>query len=880
MSSADNSTTLSSNRAIITLIQENVVQFSELRVNILADAGLKHTNEAKGLRSFQTDPLHSCVSSKRIGLAFCGENSSGKTTFLHQFMGIGKILPVGDGPITARITRLVYAAGEEACVCVYNSIRDQLIREEIDLKRFFIGEKPDWKGVAETVSAKTRRPDGVDEKSEEFASWARSLVEVRVPSPVLKRGIDVYDTPGFLFDDSPVLEENLRNLVALFRPTIVFMYGNPSTGDEANKCFIAMQAALHELDHSSLFFLNSKADIGQIPNFKSKMSEEEFKDLLERERARRYDLLLKAPFLCQGARHPLPTSVDQCPFFDICSTTSQTIKPYGPIMNQNAVTRILQFVRNHDVVVANQVCKLVLPTIDTLSQLFHPMNSFTTEEYQQMQRQLRAWADQFFKFYNRYLAEFVEDLFSAIMQKFEREKSHAEELFKKVEQFSHQSYRQLMTAIQLLVITPAIRETLAKHLHNLVDRILDDNNLNNSQITVDILVGAIGHQIISDATAALLDDPRRGKSIGNGALYMINTITTALAACASAFGNQSWENIDSFLEFEGIMRKLFRFTSYTHDSDMIEKIRERIGSHKSQLLKAAKLYGMEQKCTLVSLITSADSRRSTEEETLVHLDKHVDQLMTIEGDLIAARDMTNLADRGEPIVYPCEDQSKIFSTFNIQWGNEKFMMKKLTRSLPDQPTAAYFEANYHNRVARLHHPNILNMRYLYRHSLEDKSSELWMIFPVAASNVQEFIRRENSTLSVGQVVRWLIEITEALAVLHRNGIVHGNVTINNILLSNDGKVLLADRGDWNDSHSVKKRHHPANQSNEGRSEDFRKLATMATTLCESIVPNEKNSYILSDLESVIKDCSQATRQRPISAERVLHRLETILKRLP
>ena len=297
---------ISSNREIRDLVRRNINAFLELREEILQNPRTKalkvfdEPQQSENVANLCLKQLRLCVSSDKTSLVFCGENCSGKTTFIHLFLGIRKILPSDDGPVTSRITKLTYAPAEHACVRVYKNVRDRTLPElEISLAPFFASHNPDRAGIARVLLKHVTRPEGMDEKSEEFDRWARCLVEIHLPSPILAQGIDVYDTPGFLIGDAPVLTENLHDLVELIHPTIVFMYGNPSTDDGTKSCFVAMKAALHDIDRTSIFFLNSKADVNTMLTNGTRKHEQTTSSPLSwpKNERERYELLLRAPFL-------------------------------------------------------------------------------------------------------------------------------------------------------------------------------------------------------------------------------------------------------------------------------------------------------------------------------------------------------------------------------------------------------------------------------------------------------------------------------------------------------------------------------------------------------------------------------------------------------
>ena len=98
--------------------------------------------------------------------------------------------------------KLTYAPAEQACARIYqrksgeNEENDDLV-EEISLSSFFDSE-PRWKDIEQSLKKHLDRPTHMELASAEFIQWAQQWVEIRLPSPILQLGIDVYDTPGFL----------------------------------------------------------------------------------------------------------------------------------------------------------------------------------------------------------------------------------------------------------------------------------------------------------------------------------------------------------------------------------------------------------------------------------------------------------------------------------------------------------------------------------------------------------------------------------------------------------------------------------------------------------------------------------------------------------
>lgn len=214
-----------------------------------------------------------------------GANACGKTAFIQYFLQIGEILPSDVGPVTARIAKLTYSPGNQACVRVFRSLQDRLMKKDpIDscsLSEFFTDESlPDHDGISNQLKKYLARPE--DETDEKFAEWSRFFVEIALPSPILQLGIDVYDTPGFLSNGrDEILNQNLYELVKSIKPTLMFLYDNPGVSETDKNCFLSLKQAIGSLEDTPIFFLNTKADAFTIlknegVNTKRPVSKERF----------------------------------------------------------------------------------------------------------------------------------------------------------------------------------------------------------------------------------------------------------------------------------------------------------------------------------------------------------------------------------------------------------------------------------------------------------------------------------------------------------------------------------------------------------------------------------------------------------------------------
>src|SRR5205807_8441848 len=92
-------------------------------------------------------------------------------------------------------------------------------------------------------------------------------------------------------------------------------------------------------------------------------------------------------------------------------------------------------------------------------------------------------------------------------------------------------------------------------------------------------------------------------------------------------------------------------------------------------------------------------------------------------------------------------------------------------------------------AARLSHPSIVS---IYDTCAEDEYEAIVMEL-VDGSTLRELLD-ERKWLEPGQAVAIIAEVADALEIAHRGGVVHRDVKPANILLSGDGRVLVADFG--------------------------------------------------------------------------------------
>ncbi|CAF1227160.1 unnamed protein product [Adineta ricciae] len=868
---------IQANSHIRDMVQKNVNEFLSLREALLTNSGIKELTSFRKvlfplIEGPRIEQLNVRITSDRVHLAFCGENSSGKTAFLHRFLDIGKILPSGDGPVTARITKLTYAPSDQACIRIRRSLRDQTLAEdEIKLAEFFTSEKPNWMGIARSLSKYVKRPENMDDKSEEFAEWARYFVEVHIPSPILALGIDVYDTPGFLLDDAPVLKVILHDLVELIHPTIIFMYANPTTDDATRHCFLAMKTALDDLDTASIFFLSTKADINQMLKFKQGMNMDDFISILAEERSRRYELLLNAPFLANDQLEGLPKSVDECNGFDLFSVNSYIMKPYGPFMNETTIRRIIQFVANNDLTIATRVCKLILPIIDAFFNLLRITGYQTSERLLQLQYDALNWEKTFFEAYTMFTDYGLKTLFTDVFERFLQEEETIVDTLVHSHTPLYLIKRTIRTAVRHQILKPAIRDTIAKFMRYVLEHIASNIDLTRSASFNEILVTALGAQEMSDFATMLLGDNHIKNSATPAIVYMMNTISTPMMQCA-----QKMLDFDFFIKSEYQNNeedvKIFVRRYMLHMQRMIEEQR-------NTMRQAVKLWGDHQEGIIRSLIDVHYQTTSplllSNQITLNSLEVYVKHFVVIECRLRAAQDMAKFYD-SFPKIHNEIATTTVFCLLTADWNEEKnLIIKKLAQPIADQPYAAYYEAHYHLTVGKVNHQNIVNIRYLYEHQIDNETSELWIIFPPMLPSLETFLQQTSNSIPLQRVLRWMINLTDALIVLHENGFVHRNITLSNLLLTDDDQVMLTDLGNWNEPGDISLHHQPAATAG-GMNDDMRSFGVLGGTLSTRIVRDEEIGAIISEFDELLVKCQQATQERPITAHFVYNKLKFIL----
>jgi eukaryotic-like serine/threonine-protein kinase len=119
-------------------------------------------------------------------------------------------------------------------------------------------------------------------------------------------------------------------------------------------------------------------------------------------------------------------------------------------------------------------------------------------------------------------------------------------------------------------------------------------------------------------------------------------------------------------------------------------------------------------------------------------------------------------------------------------------LKVMHPHLAEGSAGADFVARFRREAraaARLTHPGLVGV---YDQGLDGETSYLTMEY-VDGVNLRRYLG-ERGSLSVGETLRVAEQVLDALAAAHRAGLVHRDIKPENVLMSEDGRVKLADFG--------------------------------------------------------------------------------------
>lgn len=771
---------------------------------------------------------------KQPALVIFGANSSGKTSFIQRFVGIGNILPSDFGPVTARIVQLTYAPAERACFRVYKTIEKVVVECEGALSHFFENQQEvNWDGIAAALLSHVKRPSHIDQNSTEFQEWAKCFVEVSLPSNVLSLGIDVYDTPGFLSDNrEQVLIENLHELVKRNKPTLLFLYDNAVVSDTDKSCFLAMRSALGSLERVSTFFLNTKADCISIANDYSLDDDPEnvpldlFVEKLQEKRQHCYELLLRRREMASEVLGDLPDSVNQCTFFDIC-TIPKDFDPweiYTNLINTATFQRIVEFAVESYAAPTLLLAKDILATIDDYFDLVVSTTLRIPTQWEALRVEALDWGRTFFDEYEKILPSITDNLIENIFKLFEELKSQiarqaaltqrTDDPIDSLLQDNAKSVRDYVRlAVQEQVIKVAandviinkrdeIRALIAGHFQRQHD--LRKNELlviSQRQVLGELPVGVLQQNYSLNIFVSFIT------RISIGWTRFRLSLPTRLSAYKKEFYNRFlqskvmnddkgvYELLDamdaySTLSNEASRRKFADFC-LTELAAEITKQKEMFGLNLATWVKEQRKAFDKNVQSNYKYVTAYLANQQTIHNLILELSG---SFAKIECQLLSAIELAKRKGIA-PILGGELGRGGFYNVHAAEWGSEKNLAaKKLFDPSNDNLQMAALEAHYHRIATLLHLDHIVPLLYVYENEINANQRELWLIMSKYPRSLRQYLKQHIHEITFPRVISFALIIATALADFHRLEIVHRDLKTSNIMLDENEQCYIIDFG--------------------------------------------------------------------------------------
>ncbi|CAF1592531.1 unnamed protein product, partial [Adineta ricciae] len=782
---------------------------------------------------------------EEVQIAVCGYNSCGKTSFIHEVLGCGDFLPVGTGAVTGRIVKFSYAPPEQACLIKYVSATDRTqISDPIDLSQHFkssTNNKSDVKALRKIVKEQLARPNDVGKHSDEFAKWARTFIEIRLPSTNLESGVHIYDTPGFLGSDPQVLRDNLLALVVSVRPTLVFLYDNSTGSDDTRKCYEQLKVALRShIMGVDIFFLNTKVDVAVIQKDARQRDDDDdddFKTLLNKERLRRYGELMEIDQMKNDVEHrnhsEMSPSFERCESFDIFSCLSPS-NEMEKEMKCQAIDRIIRFAADHDLRVTKFITNIILSAIDVFFDFVLLTNRRTPDEWNNLRADALKRGEQFFEQYRCAIDMIAKEANQRLSQCFNEKKLDIE---KRAIQDSEtrdvrcKDYCNVIDHWQSIVshmfdINFACRETLSilsrskkhdtfQHEENFIDAIVESEVMKPiiqdifSKQSCCIKKGLVADNILYRNKNELLYAAHWQvfldyRDLNDNyswimerilelpliiSVYLVLSllkISMAAALVAVKIGFSKNNNLD---EKQAVLDQ--RKKKIQHYLVVLGSKMDKMGDHLKKHLLEWIDSNYEKFKEKVDLYHSVILRTMNDREKAYKLaHEFIPAFARIECHLAANLDMAT-HNGSHPIINrnEVEGEGGYFTVHPASWDNDDQLVAKSLKQHCTDPNFAYLEGHFHRAVTNLNVPHIIHLKYLFI-----DNDVVNLIMPRYSANLKSFLEKNMKDMNADKAIEISRNVASVIAHMHAYDLVHRDIKAENILIDEQEHVYLADYG--------------------------------------------------------------------------------------
>ncbi|CAF3410017.1 unnamed protein product [Rotaria socialis] len=794
---------------------------------------------------------------QNVQLAVCGYNSSGKTSFLHDFLGCGKFLPINIGATTARIVKFSYKPVNETYIREVDSFLTLVEQENsrTDLSVYFAdyerSGKVDVQGLKKTVGKYLKRPEKETNPSD-FDEWASIFVEICIPSSVLELGIDVYDTPGFLASDNPILCQNLLTLVAAMRPSLLFLYDNATVSGDSRSCFDQLKNTLGlHFQASGIFFLNTKADVDTIlddnadadeditpgenddaevdtiPGENDDADAKSLCKLLEKIRSDRYKLLLEVNEMNSDLLNENMNSVKKCDYFDIFTTHSPE-HPMAQKMKSNTIVRIIKFTAKHDLRSTRQIVDIILAAIDTFFDFVLITNRRSEKEWDKLKNEALQWGEELFQQSHANIDNVLSEAKKRLPSKFRECRKDIERRAidnVKMPWYNKSAAAMLATApfraayntakqsipddepeadiqfVNLLVenqvLKPILNEVVKENSKK-IETSIDQQSSLTYGIKNELRNAAYREIIMHTGNIGTFAYHVTFKNVLVKALHML---MAALWLPFTAISTIVCAPLILITRYINHRKKQCRCQSYDQNQRKyveryLSRVEESLSNMDGRMKKDLNEWLDKEKITYRNRVNSYHRiviktiRHRKQAYALAR--KFASKFASMECRLVANLDLSEHQGAPPVIEEKTIGTGGFFFVHPASWGTQERLVVKSLRDPAAHPEHVYMEAHFHRAVTRLGINHIAPLRYLFEEASEP--SKLFILLPFYPTNLHIYLINHMHEISLDKAVQISSDIGRAVLEMHAHELVHRDIKVSNILLDGENQVFLADFG--------------------------------------------------------------------------------------